>query len=34
MAKLDNYLERKAVALADRKQDWATIPLSVTLHPA
>jgi hypothetical protein len=26
MAKLDNYLERKAVALADRKQDWTTNP--------
>jgi len=26
MAKLDNYLERKAVALADRKQDWAANP--------
>ncbi|MBI1278091.1 MAG: OsmC family peroxiredoxin [Anaerolineaceae bacterium] len=26
MAKLDNYLERKAVALADRKSDWTTNP--------
>jgi len=26
MAKLDNYLERKAVALADRKQDWTANP--------
>ncbi len=26
MAKLDNYLERKAVALADRKQDWVANP--------
>src|ERR1051325_11369083 len=26
MAKLDNYLERKAAALADRKQDWTTNP--------
>lgn len=26
MAKLDNYLERKAVALDDRKQDWTANP--------
>ncbi len=26
MAKLDNYLERKAAALADRKQDWTANP--------
>ncbi len=26
MAKLDNYIERKAKALADRQADWATNP--------
>ena len=26
MAKLDNYIERKAAALADRKQDWTDNP--------
>jgi uncharacterized OsmC-like protein len=26
MAKLDNYIERKAAALAERKQDWTTNP--------